>query len=344
MKDNLKGRPNLNLEEKHKIRNLKMKMQSFLVFYCILFIASCLISACGKKGEPTLKSYEEPTAPSNLRAIHRESEILLFWDFPVSEEQTIKGFQLLRADTESLEGKKTDFRRIAFFTPDVRSYIDTDFKVGTQYRYKIVSENLKGVLSKDSNIIDVLLEEPPSPPEKISFSIEFNFITLNWKSAGEGILYNVYKSDRPGTYSLTPVNNEPLRDTSFRDSFDVRKTVFYTIRSLRKIGIRNEGPPSEELTVSPFDFVPSAPQGLQAVISEEKVYLIWKEVPETWIEGYKVYRETDSGYIFIGETTIPTFIDNDAPLTKRNYRVTAFGPSKEGPPAEIRDVVFVPFK
>lgn len=318
------------------------KKAVFSFLYCILFTAYCLISACGKKGDPTLKSYEEPTAPSNLKAIHRESEILLFWDFPVSEEDTIKGFQLLKADGENFG--KTDFQRVAFFTPEVRYYTDKDFKNRTQYRYKIVSESLKGVLSKDSNIIDVLIEEPPMPPEMISFSIDFNFITLNWKSAGEGILYNIYKSDKPGIYSLTPINREPLKDTSFRDSFDVKKTVFYTIRSLRRIDIRNEGSPSEELVVSPSDFVPSAPEGLQAVISEDKVYLIWKEVPETWIEGYKVYRETENGYMIIGETTIPTFIDNETPLTKRNYRVTAFGPSKEGPPAEIRGVVFIPFK
>lgn len=312
----------------------------------LLFIFCSLIYSCGKKGEPTLKSYEKPLAPSNLRAIHRESEISLFWDFPVSEEDTIKRFHLLRADTDSTEEGQRNFEKIAFLEPDKRTYTDTNFKIGTHYRYKIVSENLKGILSKDSNIIEVLPEEPPLPPEKISFSIEFNSITLNWKSAGERILYNIYKSEKSGIYSLTPLNNEPLKETSFRDSFDIRKTVYYTVRSLRNTDIRSEGIPSEELIISPSDFVPSAPQGLQAVLSEDKVYLIWKEVPETWIDGYRIYREIDStiGYVPIGETTIPAFIDNEKPLTKRNYRVTALGPAKEGPPSEIRDIVFVPFK
>jgi hypothetical protein len=315
----------------------------FLLIFCILMIS------CGKKGEPTLKSYEKPDAPSGLRAIHRESEILLFWDFPAGEELTIKGFQLMKSIPSSPPlGKEGwgDFEKIAFLEPDKRSYTDTDFKIGAQYRYKIVSENLRGVLSNDSNIIETIPEEPPLPPEKLSFKIEFNSLTLTWRSAGDEILYNIYKSNKKGIYSLTPLNKEPVKETSFKDSFDVEKIAYYTIRSLRGGLIRNEGPASEELEVTPSDFVPSAPEGLQAVVQDDKVYLIWKEVPETWVAGYRVYREIDktAGYQVIGETTVPAFIDQEKPVTKRNYRVTALGPSKEGPASEINDVVFVPYR
>ncbi len=305
----------------------------FLLIFCLLIIS------CGKKGEPTLKSYEKPDVPSGLRAIHRESEILLFWDFPAGEELTIKGFQLMKVIPPSPP-------IIIFLEPDKRSYSDTDFKIDSQYSYKIVSENLRGVLSNDSNIIEILPKEPPSLPEKLSFKIEFDSLTLTWRSAGDEVLYNIYKSDKKGIYSLTPLNKEPVKETSFRDSFNVEKTVYYTIRSLSGMVIRDEGSASEELEVSPSDFVPSAPGGLQAVVKDDKVYLIWKEVPETWVVGYRVYREIDktTGYLFIGETTIPTFIDNEEPLTKRNYKVTALGPSKEGPASEIKDVVFVPYR
>jgi len=189
-------------------------------------------------------------------------------------------------------------------------------------------------------------KEPPSPPEKLLFKIEFDSLTLTWGSAGDEILYNIYKSDKKGIYSLTPFNKEPVKETSFRDSFNAEKTVYYTIRSLSGRVIRDEGSASDELEVSPSDFVPSAPGGLQAVVKDDKVYLIWKEAPETWVVGYRVYREIDktTGYLFIGETTIPAFIDNDEPLTKRNYKVAALGPSKEGPASEIKDVVFVPYK
>jgi fibronectin type 3 domain-containing protein len=317
------------------LRFSRYHVLTFILIFCLLIIS------CGRKGDPTLKSYEKPNAPSGLRAIHRESDILLFWDFPKDKEQMIKGFYLLKA-----KGDKLDFEKVAFLEPVNRSYVDKDFKVGSQYKYKIISANLRGILSNDSNIIEIVLREPPPPPEKLSFKIEFNSLTLTWQNTGDEVLNNIYKTDKKGVYSLTPINKEPIKGTSFKDTFNVSKQIYYTMRSLKGGVIRDEGSVSKELEIDPSDFAPSALEGLQAVVTSEQVYLIWKEAPETWVVGYRVYREVDDkeGYLFIGETTIPAFIDKERPLTKRNYRVTALGPLKEGPPAEIKDIVFVPYR
>ncbi|MEW6162352.1 MAG: hypothetical protein AB1606_03385 [Nitrospirota bacterium] len=313
-------------------------IQNFLLLisYFSLFI---VLVSCGKKGDPTLKSYEKPDPPSGLRAIHRESEVILLWDFPRDQEQTIKGFHLMKIIPPS-----PPF--VTFLEPDKRSYIDRDFEIGSKYKYKIISQNLRGITSIDSNIIEIEPKDPPAPPRRPLFKIEYDSLTLTWEDMGDEILYNIYKSDKKGLYSLMPVNEEPIKETSFRDRFDIKKPVYYTIRSLRGGGIRDEGPTSEEIEVNPSEFVPSTPEGLQAVVTEEKVYLIWKEAPETWVVGYRVYREIDKkeGFIFIGETTTPAFLDREKPLTKRNYRVTALGPSQEGLASEIRDVVFVPYR
>ncbi len=327
------------IEESKKYRIRKSKFRSgFLVFYCLLLTACCLLTSCGKKGDPTLKSYEKPDPPSVLRAIHRESEIILLWEFPKDKEPAIKGFYLMK----STGG---DFEKIATLENNKRSYIDNDFKTGSTYKYKIVSQNLKGIISNDSNIIQIVPEISP-PPGNILFKIEHDSLILNWESAGDRIMYNIYKSNEKGTYQLMPVNKEPVKETSFRDNFDIKGPVYYTIRSLVGSDIRDEGAASEEIEINPFEFIPSSPSGLQAVVKKENVYLIWKEAPETWVVGYKVYREINKkeGFIFIGETQTPAFLDKDKPSTKRNYRVTALGPSKEGPPAEIRDIVFIPYR
>jgi len=96
------------------IAKLRFSVSPFLHFF---LIACLLVASCGKKGEPTLKSYEKPDPPSNLRAIHRESEIILLWDFPKNKEKTIKGFYLMK-----LIGRG-DSERI-FLEPDKRSHID----------------------------------------------------------------------------------------------------------------------------------------------------------------------------------------------------------------------------
>jgi hypothetical protein len=323
-----------------KILNIKNRIQNLFVCYlssviCVLL----LLVSCGKKGDPTLKSYEKPEPPSGLMAIHRESDIILSWEFPKDKEPTIKGFHLMK----STGG---DFEKLAFLEPDKRSYIDTSFKIDSEYIYKIISQNLKRVISNDSNIIHIVPKAVPSPPRNILFRIGHDSLILNWESAGDGILYNIYKSEKKGLYSLTPVNKEPIKGTSFKDNLDIKRPVYYTIRSLVGSNIRDEGSASGEIETDPSEFIPSSPSALQAVVTEENIYLIWKEVPETWVVGYRIYREINEGegFVLIGETQTPSFIDKDNPLIKRNYRITALGPSKEGPPAEIRDVVFIPYR
>jgi hypothetical protein len=344
----------------HKTRNSEVRWEVFIVFYCILFTVCCLLLACGKKGEPTLKSYEKPDPPSNLRAIHRESEIILLWDFPKNKEQTIKGFYLMKStpphlpliptlpggDTEGSKVKNEDFKKVAFLDPYKRSYIDKEFQTGNTYTYKIISQNLRNVLSDESNTIEVEPKNLPAPPSKLLFKVVYDSLTLTWEDIGGEVLYNIYKSNKRGLYPFMPLNKEPIKGTSFIDRFDIGKTVYYIIRSLRGGDIWDEGSSSEELEINPSEFVPSPPEKFQVIVREEGVYLIWKEAPETWVVGYKVYRETDKkeGFVFIGETSVPAYFDNEKPLTKRNYRVTALGPSKEGPALEIRDVVFVPYK
>jgi fibronectin type 3 domain-containing protein len=238
------------------------------------------------------------------------------------------------------------FQKIAFLKNDIRHYIDKDFKTGTTYEYKIVSRNLKDVTSNDSNIVRISPEAVPSPPGNIQFKAEHDSLILSWKSAGDKIFYNIYKSNEKGKYHLMPLNQEPIKETSFGDRFNIEIPVYYTIRSVTEDDTRDEGPASEEIVVDPSEFIPSSPSDIQAAVTKQSVYLSWKEPPETWVTGYKVYRELDrkEGFVLIGETQTPAYLDKDRPSTKRSYRVTAIGPSKEGPPVEIRDVVFVPFR
>ena len=305
----------------------------FLLFSCLLFL---LLPACGRKGDPSLKSYEKPDAPSGLKAIHRESEIIMSWEFPKMTEQGIKGFHLMK----SSDG---DFRKIAFIERDKRFYTDTNFSPGKEYHYRILSENLKGI-TNDSVILSIKPLPPPPPPVNLTFEVHHEILTLSWESSDETQYFNIYKSAQKGQYTLTPLNSQPLKETSFRDSFDINRTVFYTVRNSAGSAIRDEGPHSEELEVNPLAFIPSAPQNLIAVPTAERIFLIWKEPPETWVTGYRVYREADKqkGYVLLGFTYTPSFVDREDITAKRNYRVTALGPQRESPPAEIKDILYEP--
>ncbi|OGW38749.1 MAG: hypothetical protein A2Y97_05855 [Nitrospirae bacterium RBG_13_39_12] len=322
----------------HKGR--KLPFLRYQVFICnllsVIFILF-LLASCGKKGELTLKSYEKPASPSGLMAIHRESDIMLFWNFPKDKETLLKGFHVMR----STDG---DFEKIAFVENNNRSYIDTNFNVGSEYKYKIISQNLRDIISNDSNIIKIMPGTPPPPPLNISFEIERDSVRLSWESTGNGILYNIYKSNEKNKHSLIPLNKEPVSDTFFTDNLNIKKPVYYRIRSLAGTDIRDEGPASEELAIDPMEFALSPPEKLHSVVTEENVYLIWKEVPDIWVIGYRVYRETNNreGFVLIGETQTPAFLDKDKPATKRNYRVASLSASKESIPAEIKNIIFAP--
>src|SRR3990172_2839808 len=146
-----------------------------LTVYCLLLT----VAACGKKGPPTLKSYEKPAAPAGLRAVHREDKILLSWSYPGNLRPALKGFEVLR----SADGA---FERIAFVENDRSMFTDGAFAFDVSYRYKIIARSLKDILSGDSNIITVSPKPPPPPPENIRLKITSDALELSWASSGEG--------------------------------------------------------------------------------------------------------------------------------------------------------------
>ena len=316
------------------------------VYYCILFTAFFLLTACGKKGDPTLKSYEKPETPSQLTAVFRPSEVILTWGFPKANEEAIKGFYLMRSSLQpspSVNAVWGDFEKVALIESSKRSFTDTDFQHGDSCKYKIISQNLRGITSKDSNTVEVKLKMVLAPPAGVSFKVEDNSVLLTWKGTGEPVSYNIYKSYTQGVYTVAALNKKPVKESLYKDAFDPSKIVYYTVRSVSGDEVHYESTASEELQVSPSELIPSSPSNLQAVATKDSVVLVWSEPRETWVTGYKVYRETNKkeGFVFLGETPVPSFTDNDRPSSKRNYRVTAIGPVKEGPPAEVKNVIYI---
>ncbi len=311
-------------------------------FACILSLSHSLlllailviITGCGKKGPPTLKSYDKPAAPSGLAAIHREDEIHLLWHYPKDREIMVRNFIVLRSSG-------SEFIMLAEAENNKRSFSDKDFRQGTAYTYKVIAQNHRGTSSNDSNLIAVKPEAVPLPPPAIKFRATADSIQLQWQGQSEGTLFNVYKSYEKGIYGLLPANKTPLTDSSFSDPFDLKRTVYYTVRSLTDISLRNESRPSPELVVDPLEFIPSQPSGLRCFLSSERAYLSWNGPEEAWVTGFRVYKRTKGGeYQLKAETQIPAYIDDDKSEGARDYRVHAVGPSREGPGAEITGIIF----
>ena len=304
--------------------------------FLVLFSVALLISGCGKKGAPTLKSYDKPAAPSGLTAIIREDKIQLHWAFPKDKEITVQQIAILRA-------AGSDFVKIGWTEAGARSYVDGEIQPGAQYRYKVVAMNHRGVFSQDSNTVLITAGRVPPIPQGLTFRVTDTALELKWQPQGNGLMYNVYKSEEPGRYGMVPVNPVPLTLPSFTDSLLLNKTVYYTVRSLTDAATRNESAASAEIVVDPGEFVPGPLHGLRFVASENRVFLSWDLPAESWITGFRVYRRAGGQeYTMAAETQIPAYIDQDPSSSERSYRVHTLGPRREGSGVEIRGVRLQP--
>lgn len=308
----------------------KFKNKKPIIYYCLLLIAYCLLFfslSCGKKSPPTLKAYEKPKAPSDLSVIHREDRLILSWSYPDNLRQALKGFHVLRSGGNG-------FDSIVFTPNDKNSYIDREFRENNAYRYKVVAESMKGISSDGSNIITLMPRPLPSPPNNVRFTIKNDLIEFSWDSSGKGVCYNIYRATEKSKYSDNPVNRAPVCNTSYKDSANPDAPVYYSIRALLNTDIRDEGYASAELEVNPLHFIPSPPSDLRIVMGDDRAHLMWKESPESWVKGYRVYRkiEGETEFKMLGEVKVPAFTDTERIGKKRWYMVKALGPSVESRP------------
>jgi hypothetical protein len=305
-----------------------------------------LLASCGKKGDPTLKTFEKPIPVKEIRAVHREDELTISWSYPASERAKIKGFYIEKAEIKSQESgvKSPEFKNITFLKNDVSQFADKDFKVKQVYLYKIRVYSLRDIISDESPIITVKPLPLPEKPKGLKYSVTKDSVVIKWDWVCNEFKYNIYKSYEKGKYPAYPLNNTPLTATSFTDRVEKDKPVYYTLRALLDTNIKDEGYPSEELEVNPESFIPSQPHNLKYVPSEKKVYLMWDENPEVWIKGYRIYRKKgmEIEFTLIGESTLPAFTDNEPLSSKRSYYITAVGPKKESIPSEIVEVYPLP--
>ena len=322
--------------QKSEIKSQKSKNYSLFTIhwllstvYCLLFAACLMLVSCGKKGPPTLKAYEKPSAPAAVKAIHREDRILLSWSY-TSKKENLKEFYILRAEDSS-------FQKIASVTKEESSYTDVNFKTGALYKYKVVAGSLKNILSDDSNILIIKPEVVPPAPKNISFKVGNDALNVSWNSAGENVLYNVYRSAEKGKYSINPINKEPLTALKYSDNLETGSPVYYTIRSLLSKEFRSEGQASGEIKVDPSNFIPSKPEGFQTVVADDRVVISWKENPEMWVTKYRIYEKVNEkdGFKLVKESVTPAFTLREKTGMKHIYMVTAAGPLKESEPSEV---------
>lgn len=320
-------------------------MRKAIIITSLSLLASLLcllsLSACGRKAPLRPQVFVKPERVENLKAIHDERGLTLSWSY--RKRMKIKGFIVLRSEKGDFErrgyiptyskehdtGKKISGKED---TDETFSFIERDFREDTTYSYRVIAEGIKGIEGEAAEI-KVTPATLPEPPENIRFLIRNDSIEISW--APVKACYNIYRAYDGKDYFL--LNQKHLCKGIFVDRASTERPVYYRIRSVIITDIVNEGPPSKETIVRPEDYIPSPPSMMRIVIGEKKVFLLWKESPEPWVRGYRIFKkvEGEADFNLAGESSIPAFIDSTLEGLENKrifYMIKALGPAAESDP------------
>ena len=312
---------------------LSRKQMKLVRLMAMCAVSLLLFAGCGQKGKPTMRSFEKPSPVTEMRASHRDGKITISWSYARQAKIMIKGFYVERS-----EGN-TPFETLAFLKGDSTQFVDDHFAIGKEYRYRIRVYSLRNVISDESDELKVNPVGLPEPPEKLAVRLTNDAIEITWNKVVDGVTYNIYRGTDRGNCSTVLLNATPLEKPFFKDAVNVNQPVFYSVRSLVSTTIMNEGAPSECLEVDPQSFLPVHPSDVRFVRTAGKLYVSWKENPETWIKGYRIYRKKGQGQFRPAEDVpIPLFVDEEPINVPTSYYITALGPVKESSPSGIVSV------
>lgn len=304
-------------------------------FWVVVFAAffSLLVISCGKKSNPTLKSFEKPEPVSSLKVEHRGNEMIVSWPYSSSARQSLKGFIIEKA--EDIGDTAPEFKKVAVLSPVASQYADDRFSAGKKYLYKVRPISLREVPGDDSPVAAASPAALPERPQGLAYRITDNAVEISWQKGADRLFYNIYKSDIKGKIQPAPLNSAPLKEAFFKDAINPPASFYYNVKALLGTEIVDEGFPSDVLVVGPEAFIPASPSGLNFVPTAKKVFLLWKESAEFWVKGYRIYRKRsgEDSFRLIGDSVAPAFNDPELLVHKTFYYVTALGPVKESVPS-----------
>ena len=296
------------------------------------------INGCGKKMDPTLEDYLPPESIDKLNLSATYDTIFISWSYPEKARSKIESFLIER---ETKDEKKI----IGYFSKDTSSLEDKDFTFGKTYKYRIFAIKPKGIYSKPTEA-EITPEKLPDV-ENISYKITSEGVMLSW-DAQNSLIYHIYRLNPQGKREkIGSTDKNFFLDKILYGSIAPYKEVsqseipylITTYKSYRAVSMESKG---VEIKISLGDFMPSKPKEVFLSVNEQGVYLSWKETPEKWKKGYRIYRKTadEKIYTLIGETMIPLFLDERLNINniKGNvyYKITTEGPIRESEPEEIK--------
>lgn len=321
-----------------------------------LALTLTLSVSCGRKTEPLTPQSPRPEAVQGINAVVRDAVAFLSWRVPTKNVEgkdmnpaEILGFRIYRAEIGDSR-KKLRYREIADITmanpapAEVRGgtvfWSDKNLRYGQVYSYRIRATSARGGASQQSDEVRVaplLSLAAPTNLTAVGYDsrnlLSWDLVTTRSDGSQYGgfVGYNIYRGTEKGWYEDKPLNKEPVRTISYKDTGVMNnKTYFYMVRAVDSPTLPwNESLDSVEASATPRDMTPPVrPLGLTVVPGVGRIFLTWNENKERDLAGYRVYRSVRSGRNYVRLTDKPinrtTFSDVTVkPGVVYYYTVTA---------------------
>lgn len=344
-----------------------------LLIFCVL---TMLAVSCGIKAGPYLPVQRLSKPAKNFQVLVRSEGVLLRWDSPRSYTDgspllNLGGFRVFRSDTEFSKiclNCPRDFSHIFDYNymgpknkvPERKTffYLDTALEFKRMYTYRLQTYNENGDAGLSTGALDVYWDAPPLKPDRVIAEKIGRLTKVSWDSplmnedgtpAEEIYGYNLYRSEKRGSESLSPVNKQVSKETAIEDiPPEAEKIYYYSVRAVRNVkGSLVESAPSLEVVVSYMDTSPPGiPTGLAAIPVEDGVLLKWVPKAEKDFTGFNIYRKTgkEKDFVKINNRLVKTasWLDVDAKVKHRYiYAVTSVDASAAANESEFSEPVKV---
>jgi fibronectin type 3 domain-containing protein len=289
---------------------------------CLALILVLAVS-CGRKTDPLTPDSPRPEAVKGVKAVTRDAVAFLSWRVPTKNVEgkdmnpaEILGFRIFRAEIGDSR-KKPRYKEIADISmanpapAEVRAgtvfWSDKNLRYGQVYSYRIRAASARGGSSQQSEEVRVAPLLSLAAPKDVTAVAGDSRNLLSWdlvttRSDGSQytgfVGYNIYRGTEKDRYEDTPLNTEPLRTTSYKDTAAVNnKTYFYIVRAVDSPTLPwKESLDSAEVSATPRDMAPpERPKALTVVPGVGRIFLTWNENRERDLAGYNVYRSVKSG-------------------------------------------------
>ncbi len=299
---------------------MELSLKDFIIILLVISISMSSFTVAGTSVENQISIV---SSPSNLSGIVHRGHIALEWDPPSTGVGNITGYFVYRGlGSSTLEGLEK---------VDGTNYLDESIESGRTYTYHVTAIYDGEKESSPSNSIEIKARgsNTPTVPLEISTHPGNSRAIIDWEEpvddGGKEIEgYNIYRGEDPTNIKI---EQESIHRTFFEDS-DVNNGIeyFYVVTATNYEG---ESDWSEVVTTKPSENItkPTQPYDLQAFSGTECIELYWrgpKEMGNSTLFEYRIYRKSGSFYEHVGSTKKTYYQDIDANIgVYYEYVVTA---------------------